>query len=232
MSRSATKDRRQRQHPGYELADRAQADSEAGEEGGSGALPTINDINRAISDDGADVRLHDRPATPGRRCGHGSTKSCDGYSSTTVERSINPAGCQVYLWHECAGGRCADGESGVTNMISDGQEPAEDGFAVISVSGSDIFFETSTRAGRAGHATSSGTYTTPASTEASPRRRLNRPARAKPVNQPIRPTFVRTDENLSPSRAKETSPPARPHFQLRRRPSQSRRRAPSSSRTR
>ena len=116
--------------------------SEAGEEGGSGALPTINDINRAISDDGADVVFMTAQQLQGDDPDRGNTASCDAFSSTPDE-AASSAGCAVYLWHECAGGRCADGESGVTNLISDGNGPAEDGFAVISGSGSDIFFETS-----------------------------------------------------------------------------------------
>jgi len=106
----------------------------------SGALPAINDINRAITEDGSEVVFMTAEQLQAD-ANSGSTPSCD-FSSSTDNEAVSSAGCQVYLWHECAGGRCADGESGVVNLISYGQGPAEGGLAAISGSGSDIFFET------------------------------------------------------------------------------------------
>ncbi len=116
--------------------------SEEGGGGGSGALPTINDINRAITDDGSAVVFMTAEQLQGGVTNRGTTPSCEGYASSPDE-AASSVGCQLYVWHECAGAHCTDGEAGVTSLISDGQGPAEEGVAAISGTGSDIFFETS-----------------------------------------------------------------------------------------
>jgi hypothetical protein len=104
--------------------------------GGNGALPTVNDVNRAITDEGNEIVFMTSEQLQANASAGGVAESC------TLSGSGSPrAGCQVYEWHECTAG-CADGERGAVTMISDGQESAEPEFAAISATGSDIFFQT------------------------------------------------------------------------------------------
>jgi hypothetical protein len=123
------------------IAPKPIGDEGEGTTGAGGALPTINDINRAISDDGSHVVFMTAQQFQGNDTNGGSHPS----SSCPISEPSEQVGCDVYEWHECAGGPCADGESGVVNLISDGQEPAEQRLAAISATGSDIFFETKTQ---------------------------------------------------------------------------------------
>ena len=103
-----------------------------------GALPAVNDTNRAVSENGEEIVFATAEQLQADDINGAANQSCRLGSSSK-------AGCEVYVWHECAGGACADGEHGEVNMISDGVHPAGAGHQAISASGRDIFFETDER---------------------------------------------------------------------------------------
>jgi hypothetical protein len=104
-----------------------------------GAAPTINDSNRAISENGATVAFVTSGQLQSTDVAVGAAESC---AAGTVD-AMGP-GCEVYLWHECPRD-CADGDSGEVNMISDGQDPTDVIYAGMSATASDIFFQTRTQ---------------------------------------------------------------------------------------
>lgn len=106
---------------------------------GGGAFPTVNDSNRAVSENGEEIVFATAEQLQAGDISGASNQSC------RLGSSSGEAGCEIYLWHECAGSACADGEHGEVNMISDGVDPAGAGHQAISASGDDIFFETDER---------------------------------------------------------------------------------------
>jgi hypothetical protein len=101
-----------------------------------GAMPDINDVNRAISTNGKDIVFSTSEQLAGNDVAGGTDTSC-------IAESANTAGCEVYLWHECTEEACADGDAGEVNLISSGTPVAKGATApVISSTGGDIFFQT------------------------------------------------------------------------------------------
>ena len=111
-----------------------------------GALASIDDYNRAISEDGSTIVF----ATPERLqvtdVNTGAKPSCE--TAPSEGGGSQATGCDVYIWHECANGRCEDGTTGEVSMISPGDDPTsadtEYGQASMSASGADVFFLTRT----------------------------------------------------------------------------------------
>lgn len=106
----------------------------------AGAMPTVNDENRAVTEDGTSVAFVTAAPLQNTDTENGAAESC-------VEGSnlAQGAGCEVYLWHECAGSKCADGNAGEVNLISEGSNPQGVIYAGMSAAGSDIFFQTRTQ---------------------------------------------------------------------------------------
>jgi len=96
--------------------------------GYDGAYADINDLNRAISEDGSTIVF----STP----------------EQLQANDVNTDADNVYVWHECTSGACEDGMQGEVHMISPGDDPTSEdtasGAASMSASGSDIFLYTRT----------------------------------------------------------------------------------------
>ena len=103
-----------------------------------GALASINDFNRALSDEGSTIVFATPEALQADDIDMGSNPSCSKGTGST--------GCDVYVWHECASGTCEDDMAGEVHMISPGDDTTDEetkaGLAAMSESGSDIFFFT------------------------------------------------------------------------------------------
>jgi hypothetical protein len=93
-----------------------------------GALPTVNDSNRAISENGETIAFTSAAQLQGTDVVAGTNARCH------VPGEQSEAGCNVYEWH-----------NGSVSMVSDGQDPKGAIFAGMSASGSDIFFQTGTQ---------------------------------------------------------------------------------------
>jgi hypothetical protein len=107
----------------------------AGFSEGGGALPTINDVNRAISANGATIMfLTAEPLQEDDVVG-GSNKDC-------IQSAL---GCEVYEWHECVHANCSNGTAGEVGLISDGQDATGVEAAAMSETGADIVFQTRTQ---------------------------------------------------------------------------------------
>ncbi|HEY5045971.1 MAG TPA: hypothetical protein VII53_08960 [Solirubrobacteraceae bacterium] len=103
---------------------------------GSPASPAVNETSRTISEDGETVAFVSAAALQ-------DTDHAAGTNTTCVhgQRDLGP-GCEVYLWQECSGGVCADGNAGEVDLISDGVNPEGTIYAGMSADGSNIFFQT------------------------------------------------------------------------------------------
>ncbi len=103
-----------------------------------GAFADINDLSRAISEDGSTI-VFTTPEQLQANDNTGANPGCGGHVGVET-------GCNVYAWHECTSGACEDGMSGEVSMISPGGDAASArtsfGAAGMSASGSDIFFFT------------------------------------------------------------------------------------------
>jgi hypothetical protein len=108
--------------------------------GESAASPTVNDSNRAISENGGTVAFVSAAQLQSTDVVAGSNGSCNDGSGDDAG-----AGCEVYVWHECPREACVGREAGEVNMISDGQDAAGAVYAGMSATGSDIFFQTDTQ---------------------------------------------------------------------------------------
>jgi hypothetical protein len=93
-----------------------------------GALPTINDTNRSISENGETIAFTSAAQLQSTDVVAGTNAGCRAPSGESE------AGCNVYEWH-----------NGSVNMVSDGQDPTGAIYAGMSASGSDIFFQTRTQ---------------------------------------------------------------------------------------
>jgi hypothetical protein len=96
---------------------------------GTGAMASINDWSRAISENGAYVIFTTAERLQADDTNTGATPSCSFPIS-------NATGCDVYEWHE-----------GAVSMVSPGNDPASVSTtaAAMSASGSDIFLLTRTQ---------------------------------------------------------------------------------------
>jgi hypothetical protein len=113
-----------------------------GSDGGNGAFADINDLARAISEDGATIVFTTPEQLQANDVNTGSNPLCHTRHSLVEPEA---SGCNVYAWHECTSGACGDGMSGEVSMISPGIEPKSASVAAgMSASGSDIFFFTRT----------------------------------------------------------------------------------------
>jgi hypothetical protein len=95
---------------------------------GEASSPTVNDSNRAISENGETIAFISAAQLQSTDIVSGTNKWCG------EEATHSDAGCEVYVWHD-----------GAVNMISDGQDPAGAVYAGMSGTGSDIFFQTRTQ---------------------------------------------------------------------------------------
>ena len=102
---------------------------------GVAASPAVNETGRTISDDGKTIAFASSAALQ-------ATDQAGGPNTTCVfgNRDLG-AGCEVYLWHECAGA-CADGNAGEVDLISDGEDPEGTVYAGMSADGANVFFQT------------------------------------------------------------------------------------------
>lgn len=107
--------------------------------GKEGASPTAENAERSV-DEAGDLIAFVMPG-PLANESQGARASCA--EGGTVQ--IGGPGCQVYVWHECPGARCADGDGGEVNMISDGQDQTGVLYGGMSPSGADVFFQTRTQ---------------------------------------------------------------------------------------
>jgi Tol biopolymer transport system component len=96
-----------------------------------GALPTVNDTNRAISENGETIAFTSAAQLQSTDVVAGANKGCPALGKNS---SSSEAGCNIYEWH-----------NGAVSMISDGQDPNGAIYAGMSASGSDIFFQTRTQ---------------------------------------------------------------------------------------
>jgi hypothetical protein len=118
---------------GHEGAVIAPADIEK-----EGASPTVDLASRSINESGDLVAF--MSTEPEMSPAPGTKDGCAEGGVVT----IGGRGCQVYLWHECANGHCANGDSGEVSMVSD-RDPVGVIFGGMSPSGADVFFQTRTR---------------------------------------------------------------------------------------
>lgn len=102
-----------------------------------GAAPTINDMNRAITENGTSIAFVSAARLDSKDAVDEPTESCVGGSNVATG-----AGCGVYLWHECADAQCSDGNAGEVSLISDGTSSEGVVFAGMGASGVDLFFQT------------------------------------------------------------------------------------------
>jgi hypothetical protein len=101
--------------------------SAAGRTFRGGALPDVNDINRAVSANGETIVFSTTGKLTELDDNQGTNTSC-------VVNIVTYAGCNVYEWHD-----------GNVNLVSDGQAKEGARAPVISATGADIFFETPAR---------------------------------------------------------------------------------------
>jgi hypothetical protein len=100
------------------------------------AAATVNETSRTISEDGSTIAFVSTAELQ-------ATDHAGGTNTTCVERNRDSGpGCEVYLWHECTAGACADGNAGEVTLISDGVDPEGTIYAGMSADGSNIFFQT------------------------------------------------------------------------------------------
>lgn len=112
--------------------------------GVAGALPQeADDVNRAISEDGATIVFSTAEALQQSDTNAGETPSC----GLSYEPREEPTGCDVYVWHEGAVHMLSDGQSapgadrGVGGIYGGSGGVASPG---MSANGSNIFFSTAT----------------------------------------------------------------------------------------
>lgn len=96
---------------------------------GEAAAPTVNDADRAISENGETIAFVSAAQLQRTDVAGGANKSCNARNSVD-----DGAGCEVYVWHD-----------GVVNMVSDGVDPGGALYAGMSATGADIFFQTRTQ---------------------------------------------------------------------------------------
>jgi hypothetical protein len=102
-----------------------------------GAFPTAADSSRAINEDGNEIAFVSAAALESSDHAVGTNTSCGGIKVLDAG-----AGCEIYLWRECADAACADGNAGEVDLLSDGQDPAGAVYAGMSGTGEDVFFQT------------------------------------------------------------------------------------------
>jgi hypothetical protein len=91
------------------------------------AAPTVNDVDRTISESGEAVAFVSAAPLQSTDVAEGTNTSC------VLGEHAGGAGCEIYVWH-----------NGSVNMVSDGLDPVGVIYAGMSATGSDIFFQSAT----------------------------------------------------------------------------------------